>query len=102
MIYIITVILAAILVYVARLVNDNRRRVPEDNKHTIYTELLHRSCGRKTHGTLSKYSDQELEELKEQLKSIVTKRRAKVALTKHEKKLIAQFPNSFSFAKLKD
>lgn len=79
----------------------NKNKQSEDVQHSIYFELRSRSIGRKKENPLSKYSDQELEIFKEQLRDIVFKKRLRHKLNEDEKALIKRFRNSYSIAKLR-
>jgi hypothetical protein len=75
------------------------RKKNEEKVNNIYTELRKRAAGLESSPSLSKYSDSELEMIKEELRNAAYKKALGHALLQQEKELINRFPNTYSIVK---
>jgi hypothetical protein len=77
------------------------RRLAEDRNNSIFTEIRKRAAHQNSQSKLSKYTDNELEIIKGQLRDIAYKRKLGHKLLDSEKLLLKRFPESYQITSRK-
>jgi hypothetical protein len=97
MIFFSITIMLAIGLIVLRL--SLARKKNEEHVNNIYTEIRKRAAGLESSPSLAKYSNSELEMIKEELRNAAYKKALGHTLLPQEKALINRFPNTYSIVK---